>query len=656
MLSVFGLITLASVIYLGSTCSLQPAKNATLIHLSPVNVMMVNATAEECCALCASSKTNDSNTPCASWSFSGDKWSKGTPCHLSPYAIVSSQPAPGKSYCGGTRPDAPPAPPSPPHPGPSPVPPTPGHFVIDTSAAGQRQVFEGIQVELMSDSIGSYNQGMPGGGELVPDDDASTLSAPHDLTPAERVRFATEVMRGVRTIRLAMGLYLRGLSADNKSIVGRWPSQMSELKQLQELSGIDGWAPEYWSPPPFWKSSGSYYGGTLKSFNESFLDAFSDAVVQDVTYLQQAGLRVRAWGLQNEPNFDHTNFTGKCNRTNTRTTGTSSGVGDAFIGNASQAHAQEGAQVETQANTYSTCHYDLCSYYFAFAACAKKIRQLDPTIRIHANSATGQLGASAVANDPETLALVDAWTWHHVGQGSSATFKPFKPPMTESYAYGKLDFTNEMEYQPGSQYAGTQVGTVSNVNIFLNTLTFLDAPTGVMMLHACKPTTNLESLGYGWTWWRSTGDNTTSPNFPSLKPNHWSYNWYNWNSVAPFIKTVPWNSVRRDVVEDVTRPLQRVVAFETPAAGEGGPLHQHTPAGKLIVVLTNEGSTEFNASIATSDGAQRTWRGYSFQGAVNDSTFNVSLGTRSMMHSTSGPGQRLQVMLSPFTIQWWYEQ
>ena len=53
---------------------------------------------------------------------------------------------------------------------------------------------------------------------------------------------------------------------------------MSELKQLQDLSGIDGWAPEYWSPPPFWKSTDSYYGGTLKSFNESFLGAFSDAV------------------------------------------------------------------------------------------------------------------------------------------------------------------------------------------------------------------------------------------------------------------------------------------------------------------------------------------------------------------------------------------
>lgn len=75
------------------------------------------------------------------------------------------------------------------------------------------------------------------------------------------------------------------------------------------------------------------------------------------------------------------------------------------------------------------------------------------------------------------------------------------------------------------------------VNTFLNTLTFKNSPTGVMMLHAIKPTTNAESLGYGWTWWRSTGTPSV-PAFPNLAENHFTYNWWNWNSVAPFIKTV----------------------------------------------------------------------------------------------------------------------
>eukprot|EP01052_Picozoa_sp_SAG31_P016348 SAG31_NODE_1079_length_10031_cov_5.270741_5_plen_115_part_00 len=68
------------------------------------------------------------------------------------------------------------------------------------------------------------------------------IGAPHDLTAPERQRFAEMVLRGARTIRLALGLFLRGLGAQNKSIVGRWPSQMAELRQLAEISGIEGWA------------------------------------------------------------------------------------------------------------------------------------------------------------------------------------------------------------------------------------------------------------------------------------------------------------------------------------------------------------------------------------------------------------------------------
>lgn len=414
---------------------------------------------------------------------------------------------------------------------------------------------------------------------------------------------------------------------------------MSELKQLQDLASIDGWAPEYWSPPPAWKDSSSYYRGTLASFNDSFLDAFSDSVVNDVKYLQNNGLRVKWWGLQNEPNSDSKNITTPCNKSETETK-------TVPVVHKAAAPSSERAPFS---NTYAQCHYSQCSYYYAFQACAKKIRAFDSSIRIHANSNNGQVGASPIANDPDTLSLVDAWTWHTVSASSSRTFK------NAPYNYGKLDFTNEMEYQPGSPLAGSVQGTVSNVNIFLNTLTFKNSPTGVMMLHASKPTTNLESLGYGWTWWRPDGDNSTSPNFPEdLKSNHFSYNWWNWNGVAPFVKTVPWNSIRLDVQEDVTRMEQRVVAFQTPEVGQGGPLHMHTAAGKLIVVLTNEAADAFATAVGTTDGNRRMWAGYSFQGAANSSTFNVTLGTK----TTSGKsqGQTFETKVDPHTVQWWYEQ
>ena len=77
----------------------------------------------------------------------------------------------------------------------------------------------------------------------------------------------------------------------------------------------------------------------------------------------------------------------------------------------------------------------------------------------------------------------------------------------------------------------------------------------------------------------------------------------------------------------------------------------HTASGKLIVVLTNEAAYDFTTSVGTIDGTQRVWAGYSFQGASNSSTFNVTLGTK-----TQGQGQTFETKLAPFTVQWWYEQ
>ena len=105
-------------------------------------------------------------------------------------------------------------------------------------------------------------------------------------------------------------------------------------------------------------------------------------------------------------------------------------------------------------------------------------------------------------------------------------------------------------------------------------------------------------------------------------------------------------------MEDTQRVFQRVVAFETPAMGLGGPLHAGTPAGKLIVVLTNEqagGGSTFTTTVGTTDGAVRSWRGYSFTGAPNSSTFNVSLGAPVRAAAFTST-------LAANEIQWWHEQ
>jgi hypothetical protein len=63
---------------------------------------------------------------------------------------------------------------------------------------------------------------------------------------------------------------------------------------------MEGGAPEYWSPPSGWKSTGNYYSRTLAGFNASFLDEFCHGVSGDMEYLRTERLNVTWWGLQNE--------------------------------------------------------------------------------------------------------------------------------------------------------------------------------------------------------------------------------------------------------------------------------------------------------------------------------------------------------------------
>src|SRR3954451_20986052 len=130
-----------------------------------------------------------------------------------------------------------------------------------------RQTILGLGVEIQSDSIGSGNHGLP----------AATTSVPHDLVASERTRMYKDLLkirddRGFRYLRLALGLYLRGTDAAQQQIVGRWPTQLAELAELVSASAIEGVSAEYWSPPPGWKSTGSYVGGSLASTDAGYLD------------------------------------------------------------------------------------------------------------------------------------------------------------------------------------------------------------------------------------------------------------------------------------------------------------------------------------------------------------------------------------------------
>ncbi len=399
-----------------------------------------------------------------------------------------------------------------------------------------QQVIKGLGFEIQSDSIGSGNAGMP--------DDV--VAIPHDLTPSERLRFYTQMLHGFRYARLAMGLYLRGTDTDQKHIVERYPHQMDDLRAMQDISGIEGFDVEYWSPAPFWKQNKSYYGGTIASSDPAFLNEFSNAMVQDLRYLQAHGLRVAMWGLQNEP----------------------------VVGLPRQT---TGKQSDGARQSYATCYYTPEAYAATLKVVVPKVRALLPNVQIQAPSWDGPAGkfAAAIRSDPELLRNIDAWTWHQIGHDSNDQID--KRAIYLDGADGKPVYSNEFEYQPWNKPKFNSYFMNTGQSL-MNWMVFENSPTW-FWLHALKPVTNMEAGTYALGFWRPYGQLKQDLR-PSLKAGHWEFNPQNWNAIAGFLKYLPWDSTRLQVDEDTVRYDQRILVWQS-------------KDGRLGIALSNRGDVPF---------------------------------------------------------------
>ena len=134
-----------------------------------------------------------------------------------------------------------------------------GSYRIDLN--DKQQTILGLGVEIQSESLGSGN---------TMDETDLQHSVPHDLTEDERPRFYTDMLSGFRYMRLAGGLFYRGTDAEQKHLVPHWNTQDEELAELLRMSGIEGFNFEFWSPTPYFKSSGKYHGGKLKCFGQNW--------------------------------------------------------------------------------------------------------------------------------------------------------------------------------------------------------------------------------------------------------------------------------------------------------------------------------------------------------------------------------------------------
>lgn len=190
-----------------------------------------------------------------------------------------------------------------------------------------KQQYLGGYIEIQPDSWD--------GETCATDDKTKTWGFPYSLIPTERNRAKEMLLHGKGTnimyIRLPLGFAYRGFrnidktSGLAKNIGERFKGQNKTLRELfKDISSVGGGlAPEYWCPPPYWLTSGSYHGTNELSAGGSYsrstklssiketdptqyskqIDDFTDAVVNDLEYLHQNIAPVRMFGLQNEPTY-----------------------------------------------------------------------------------------------------------------------------------------------------------------------------------------------------------------------------------------------------------------------------------------------------------------------------------------------------------------
>lgn len=427
-----------------------------------------------------------------------------------------------------------------------------------------KQTIKGIGFEIQSDSIGSGNHGLP----------EEPIAVPHDLVPAERERLAKEMLAGFRYCRLAGGLYWRGLDPEKKFLKPRWPEQLAELKTMLDTAKVEGICFEYWSPAPFWKGNGSYFAlpgpdsrekNRLRCFSpgfdkdpvyngdtKRFLTDFANAVVADIKTLEAAGMKVPMWGLQNEPNVNH--------------------------------------------SIYSSCEYPNSQQYVqAYTAVASAIRKHDPSIYLFADTEHGypkKIGPAM--KDPAVAALVDAYCVHTVG-APSENVRSVHDNIRKKLPHRPW-FQNEYEYLTGGATPDRCLNTVQHI---MNSFQIGENPTW-FWIHALKPLKNAEASGYSLGFWRPANDTNPQdhPKFPGLKPGQWTWNKYNWHAVGSFVRRMPWDCRGVVVKETKQDPDLRVLAFRK-------------PDGKLTVVLANRSFSSHTFKVAT--GLENaTFKGYRF--------------------------------------------
>ena len=353
-------------------------------------------------------------------------------------------------------------------------------ITLDTSVGNQ--VYRGGYIEIQPDSWDGS----------LPEVDATTKvwGFPYSLNKAEKKKIKSRVFgglgKGIQYIRFPLGFAYRGYRDINgtsglaETIGERYAGQNKALREwfsdIAESGG--GLAPEYWCPPPHWVTSGTYNGDNQISAGGSYdqsvtlasikatdltqynaqIDAFTDAIVNDLEYLHQNIAPVRMFGLQNEPK-------------------------------------QHGL-------IYGSCLYDATTYNDilevlwpkVLASAVLSYYDEEPNeVLLHVGSSDesnpfGDIIATFIANHSD-------WIWgysHHLMRRLSgesgdtgadylrySTFQGFKGIKTNL-------FCNEYEYFT-TTYGSDQFRCSNNMLRFINELAYAGSEVLMPVIHICKP-------------------------------------------------------------------------------------------------------------------------------------------------------------------------
>lgn len=205
--------------------------------------------------------------------------------------------------------------------------------IVYRASHSTKSIYAGGYIEIQPDS---WDGSTVCTGDIVSSSDPTAWGFPMSLSNESKNSIKNELLSGngygVSFIRFPMGFGYRGyrnidsVTGLAKNIGQRWDGQNSSLSSwFSSISDVGGGlSVEYWCPAPYWLTGGAYYnagvnnelwaGGeysrttTLESIKSSDptqynaqIDAFTDAIVNDLEYVHQNIAPVRMYTLAAEP-------------------------------------------------------------------------------------------------------------------------------------------------------------------------------------------------------------------------------------------------------------------------------------------------------------------------------------------------------------------